>query len=765
MNKHKIIICPNEEKLRILEEMNKDNNLTNITFYTKEEFLREYYFSYDEQAIYYCMKKYHWHLDVCRIYLKYLYVIDINKEYQNNKLQFLQELKKELIKEKLITMSHYSFSFQDIEVRGYYLLDKYEEILLGTSIVIPNIEFHHSVYEFMTMEEEVNAVAIEILKLIKKGIPLNKIYLSNVTSDYYYTLKRIFSYYHIPIEIPFMNSIYSSKVVSHFLETGDIEVNEDNSLIIEKITSILSKYIGFNREEKEVKDMIIDDLKHTYFPYPKYSSCIHIKDLFQESFLDDEYVFVLGFNQDILPVLVKDIEYIDDSSKSEVDMYTTSEWNMRNKKITTYLLANIKNLFLSYKKESPFTSFFPSSLISDLGLEVITEYKDDYHSSNFYNKLRLADAYDQFSLYGEKTSIFDLLKGHINIPYKTYSHIFKGIDKELYLKNIAYPLTLSYTALNCYNECRFHYYLQYVLKLNIFEDTFPSFIGSMYHKILSLCFNPNFSLEEEYEKYLQRRELSLKERLLLVRIKIDLEEFIEVLKKQNYLIGYDGVLTEEKVEIPIDSDISVTFVGYIDKILYYKKIEDTYFSIIDYKTGSIDTNIEPMKYGLHMQLPVYLYLIHYGKVFDNPIFTGIYYQNILFSYPTWSLKLESEKKKRYYLDGYSTDKIELLERFDSTYQESELIKSMKYSEDKGFGTYSKVMDDDTLYQLVQYTKNHIKEKVGEIIDGNFTIDPKVYNMKNVSCQFCKFHDICFMKDSDLVYLDKVDNLSFLGGDS
>ena len=61
MNKHKIIICPNEEKLRILEEMNKDSNLTNITFYTKEEFLREYYFSYDEQAIYYCMKKYHWH--------------------------------------------------------------------------------------------------------------------------------------------------------------------------------------------------------------------------------------------------------------------------------------------------------------------------------------------------------------------------------------------------------------------------------------------------------------------------------------------------------------------------------------------------------------------------------------------------------------------------------------------------------------------------------------------------------------------------------
>ena len=46
---------------------------------------------------------------------------------------------------------------------------------------------------------------------------------------------------------------------------------------------------------------------------------------------------------------------------------------------------------------------------------------------------------------------------------------------------------------------------------------------------------------------------------------------------------------------------------------YYQKIEDTYFTLIDYKTGFIDTHIEPMKYGLHMQLPVYLYLIHYSN--------------------------------------------------------------------------------------------------------------------------------------------------------
>jgi ATP-dependent helicase/DNAse subunit B len=198
--------------------------------------------------------------------------------------------------------------------------------------------------------------------------------------------------------------------------------------------------------------------------------------------------------------------------------------------------------------------------------------------------------------------------------------------------------------------------------------------------------------------------------------------------------------------------------------MYYKKVEDTYFSIIDYKTGTIDTHIEPMKYGLHMQLPVYLYLIHYSKIFTNPIFTGIYYQNILFNYPTWSPKLEKEVKDRYLLQGYSTDDTSILERFDSTFEESEYIKSMKYNAEKGFGHYSKVMDNDTLYELIKYTKKHIEDKTDEILSSDFKIDPKVYAGENISCKFCTYNDLCFMKEKDLVYLDKQEDLSFLGGE-
>ncbi|MCI8459847.1 MAG: hypothetical protein HFE81_00485, partial [Bacilli bacterium] len=581
---------------------------------------------------------------------------------------------------------------------------------------------------------------------------------------YFYTLKKLFGYYHIPINLDFCDSIYTTKVVSDYLETRELDLeNSDKKAINRKLVNILSE-ISMLPEDSITEKILIDKLKNSYLSTKKYNNAINIKDLYKESFSDDEYVFVVGFNQDSLPKMQKDILYIDDSIREEANMYKSSYINKREKEVVTYLLSRIKNLYLSYKLASPFASFYKSSLIGDLGLEVVSSEIDEYKCSNFYNKLRLAEKLDKFNLFGEKDDYLEELSVHYKIDYKTYDNKYTGINNDLYQKHLAYPLRISYTSLNSYNECKFKYYIKNVLKLDEYTDTFAAFIGSMYHKILSLYQRTNFDFESEYQKYLETRELSLKEKILLVRIKKDLLELIKVLKQQQLLTGYDEAMFEAKAVVSLDKSVAVEFIGYIDKIMFYKNVEDTYFSIIDYKTGFIDTHIEPMKYGLHMQLPVYLYLIHYSKLFNNPIFTGIYYQNILFNYPTWSEKIEKEKKDKYLLNGYSTDDTGILARFDSTYEESEYIKSMKYNEEKGFGTYSKVMSNDTLFDLIKFTKRHIEDKCDEILESDFQINPKNYDGTNISCQFCSFKDLCYMREADIVYLDKVKNLDFLGGE-
>ena len=765
-----LIVCPNATKLKILNELIEDQTLYNIKFMTKEEFKNNYFFLYNEKAIFYLMKKYHYNLDVAKVYLKNLYVIDENKNYKSQKLVFLKELKLELLKEHLLVINPNFKKYianKNIITKNYYDLEKYEEEMLNTKIEIPKSTLTVKVVECKTIEEEVNYVCLKILDLINSGVDINKIFITNYSNDYYYIMNRLFKYYNIPINLDPKESIYSTKVVSDYLKTKELDLEDKNKNLINcKLINVLSSISMLDEESKEYQTILLDKLKNTYLSIKKKVNAINIKDLYQDIFEDDDHVFVLGFNQDILPKMEKDISYINDSIKDEVSLYKTSYINRRNKEALTYILSTIKNLYLSYKLSSPFSSFYKSSLITDLGLEIITPDIDTFNKSNLYNKLRLAEKLDLYHLYGEKQVGLEKLYSHYEIPYNTYSNKYTGINNDTYLTHLPYPLKLSYTSLNSYNECSFKYYIKYVLKLDKYEDTFSAFIGSLYHDILSLFLKTNFNFEEEYQKYLERRELSLKERLLLIRIKKDLLHLIETLKKQQLLTGYDDALYEKKIDVPLDKKVSVVFTGAIDKIMYYRKIEDTYFTIIDYKTGTIDTHIEPMKYGLHMQLPVYLYLIHYSKVFNNPIFTGIYYQNIMFQYPTWTDKKDKEQiyKDNLMLQGYSTEDTSILARFDSTYEKSEYIKSMSYTDEKGFGTYAKVMNNDTLYNLVQYTKNHISEKTDSILNSEFNINPKVYAGKNIACEFCSYKDLCYMKEPDQVYYDKVDDLSFLGGE-
>lgn len=765
-----LIVCPNATKIKILNEQMQDDKLYNIKFMTKEEFKNNYFYSYDDETLYYLLKKYNYNLDVAKIYLKNLYVIDENKDYKNPKLVFLKNLKIELLKENLLKQNKSFKEFiknKNIIVLNYYDLDKYEEEALHTNLVFPKTNLTTKVVECKSLEEEVNYVCLKILSLLGTGVDINKISLTNVSNDYYYTLNKLFKYYKIPLNIDFKDSIYTTKIVKDYLETKELDLEDKNKLIInQKLVSILSSLSTIEDNTKEYYTLLIDKLKHTYIPVKKKNNAVNIKDLYSDTFTNDEYVFVLGFNQDILPKMEKDIAYINDALKSEVPLYTTSYLNKRNKEALTYILGNIDNLYLSYKLSSPFSNFYKSSLITDLKLEIISPSLDKFNASDLYNRLRLAEKLDLYHLYGEKEYGLESLYSHYKIPYNSYSNKYTKINTDTYLTNLPYPLKLSYTSLNTYNECSFKYYIKYVLKLDKYEDTFAAFIGSLYHNILSLYEKTNFNFEEEYAKYLEKRSLSLKEKLLLLRIKEDLLKLISVLKSQKLLTGFDNALYEKKIEVPLDKEVSVIFTGTIDKIMYYQKIEDTYFSIIDYKTGSIDTNIEPMKYGLHMQLPVYLYLIHFSKVFTNPIFTGIYYQNILFSYPTWTSKKSKEEiyKENLYLQGYSTTDTSILARFDSTYEKSEYIKSLSYDSEKGFGTYAKTIDNNTLYNLITYTKNHISQKTDSILSSDFSINPKVYAGKNIACEFCGYQELCYMKDQDQVYLDKVDDLSFLGGD-
>ena len=419
----KLIICPNDTKLQLL---GNNNELTNIKYMTKREYLSKYYFSYDDKALYYLMDKYNLNVDVVKVYLNNLYVINEDKDYKDEKLKYLREIKIDLISNKLLsyspTFKKYLDSF-DIEVKGYYDLDLFEEKALNYKFTYKDSNINVPVIEYQTLEEEVNGICIKIIDLINNGVDINKIYLTNISEEYLYTIKKLFNYYRIPINLNLKNSIYSSKIVNNYLLEGILNI-EDTSITNRKLVSVINSLTDLDKSTDTYKKILIDKLKNTYYPPIKYNNAVEIKDLFTNEFFDDEYVFVLGFNQDSLPKVRKDIDYISDNIKEEVDMYSTKYLNNREKDIIKYLLSKIPNLYLSYKLESAFNEYFPSSLIKELDLEVIKEEKDNYQYSNIYNKIRLTEMLDRYNLYNEKDNLLDLLNSHYKIPYNLYTHMY-----------------------------------------------------------------------------------------------------------------------------------------------------------------------------------------------------------------------------------------------------------------------------------------------------------------------------------------------------
>ena len=123
-----LIICPNSYKMRLLDKLSKDDTLYDIKFMTKSEFFKNYFFSYDEKAIIFIMKKYNYKLDVVKTLFKYLYVIDENKNYANEKLDLLVKIKNDLINNNLLSYNNNFREYikrRNILVKNYYDLDLY----------------------------------------------------------------------------------------------------------------------------------------------------------------------------------------------------------------------------------------------------------------------------------------------------------------------------------------------------------------------------------------------------------------------------------------------------------------------------------------------------------------------------------------------------------------------------------------------------------------------------------------------------------------
>jgi len=765
-----LIVCSNDLKVKLISYCVENKLLFNIKYMTIEEFIKNLSYSYDEKTIVSVMNKFNLSFEVAKTMLdniKYL----IDEEKSDNRVSLLKDIKM-FVQDNNLLIQNKLFkkliSGKEICIIGYDYINLYYKKIMEINDIkyrVINLkkplEKTHVINEFNSMEDEVHYIANKILDLISEGVSINKIFVTNISENYNYLVDKIFKMYGIPFNKKNDNSLYETVVGNYFINNlnNDIKICIDdlknkfkNSTdLINKIIDVINKYY-FIDNWLDYKEILVYEFKNIKLDSKKYDNAVNIIELKDNIVEDDEYVFLLGFNLNVIPKIKRNEDYFSDEIKFSY-MEKTNEKNLIEKDIWKNILGSINNLYISYSLNYLNENFYPSPLIDEMNFSVEKKSREITKYSDIANKLLLSDYLDNYFNYDIYNPNLDDLLSTYSLEYNSFDNKFNGI------KTFDKDIVLSYSSMNNYYKCAFRYYLANVLKIDIYNENFSQYIGNLFHFCLQHYYEGNDNIDELYVKFLSENnyEFSEKEKHFIKTLRDEIKFIISRINRHNELSSFKDFKLEEKFVINHGNDV---FKGFIDKILY----KDKNVVIIDYKTGSIDIDLSLVPHGLSMQLPVYLYLAKKNNM-DAKI-VGFYLQHILnskFRYDK-NKTYDEQKKDALKLQGYSLGNEELLAEFDESFASSEVIKGMKLGKN-GFYHYTKVLSESSMNRLYELAEERIENAFKEIKNADFTINPKIVKGKNVGCEFCSFKDICFKTNKDNVYLEIDEYLSFLGGDN
>ena len=306
---------------------------------------------------------------------------------------------------------------------------------------------------------------------------------------------------------------------------------------------------------------------------------------------------------------------------------------------------------------------------------------------------------------------------------------------------------MSFSQIDNYNKCHFKYYVEKVLKINEYEDSFYKKLGDLFHKILEDSLKQSVALNDYRECILE----SFKTQKELFFVEMLLPQILNVINKNEDFDKHTLFKQKEPEKtVYCDIDDNTKLMGKIDKVLRNDSSND--IAVIDYKTNKFEFNDKKVKYGLNLQLPIYSVLLK--SEYPNHNIAGMYIQNVLKD------PFDINNTKPYYLAGVSLRDGTVLKRLDYSLGrtdeegkficDSNFISKIRIKQDGEPHSRGPFKSKEEIENMINNTQEQLKEIVKNIRGGNFDIAPIKYkNEKGLPCDYCSYKDICFMKKADV----------------
>lgn len=335
-------------------------------------------------------------------------------------------------------------------------------------------------------------------------------------------------------------------------------------------------------------------------------------------------------------------------------------------------------------------------------------------------------------------------------------------------------LNLSASQIDRMAECRLSYFLKYGLRVKERKEITvdPAEFGTYIHAVLentARCVQEmggfhTVSLEETLniahrysEEYAAQRfgQIESERMVYLFRRNIQeldmvVQELWQELKESDFVpVGFEVAFGDSNGLPPIvipNNSVNAVLRGFIDRVDVWKNHGNSYYRVVDYKTGKKDFDYCDIFNGVGLQMLLYMFALRsagHQKLGDRPIAAGVQYFPARMPYMNVEGMLddsaaEKERRGHWKRRGLLLQDEEVLQAMEPGDQPIRMCYTVRKD-----GTYSgDLADRDQLRLLENYVFHILGKLVDEIASGKVDPNPYTRGSSHNACAFCPYGIIC-----------------------
>lgn len=339
-------------------------------------------------------------------------------------------------------------------------------------------------------------------------------------------------------------------------------------------------------------------------------------------------------------------------------------------------------------------------------------------------------------------------------------------------------IRLSATRIDKFNSCKFSYFMEYGLKASARETAefaAPEY-GTFVHYILeNLC--SQVSSEGGFKAFDKERLPDIVDRLTEEYVSTKLSgglgnksqrfRYLFTRLQKSVRAVVDNVFDELSNSdfVPLDFELAFndrseigpvevyengktsSIVGFVDRVDGYVKDDKLYLRVVDYKTGKKSFNFTDIRYGMGLQMLIYLFALqssgskYYGK---EVVPAGVIYmpardEITKTSRSVTEAELQAMKDLALTRSGLLIDDPEILQAMEN-HDDKFRFLPVKLKKD-GQMSRDSIASSEQLGKLARFVDKTLHMLTSELCGGEITADPYKSGV-NYPCRYCQYSSVC-----------------------